>query len=98
MATAGVGVRYNPAMRPDVARFLAHHATSPRHAVLEDVARYRGVSLEERGRDVERVCKAAAAVLAARPDRDAVMALRDPPHPSYEEIVRRLRVPWRSRP
>jgi len=83
-------------MRPDVARFLASHSRSPRDAVLEDVAPYRGMSLEEKGRAVEAVCRSAAAILTARPDRDAVIALRDPPHPSYAVIMARLRVPWRS--
>lgn len=83
-------------MRPDVARFIQTHARSARDAVLEDVAPYRGLSLEQKGRVVEAVCKAAAAILAARPDRDVVMALEDPPHPSYREIVARLRSRWRT--
>lgn len=85
-------------MQAEVARFLASHTRSPRDAVLDDVVPYRGLSLDEKGRDVEAACRTTAAILAARPDRDAVMSLRDPPHPSYLVIVRRLRVPWRPRP
>jgi len=78
-------------MRPEIARYLERVARSEEETIEIKVAPYRDATLEEMGLASTAVCRAVAAVLAARPDRDRVLAFRDPPHPSYATIVRRLR-------
>lgn len=80
-----------PFMDPSVARFLARHAKPAREAVEADAARYRDLTPDERGRELEAACRTAARLLEGRPDREQVRARRDPPHPSYFAIIRRLR-------
>lgn len=80
-----------------VRRFVAKHSLPEREAVEADVAEYRGKSLEERGRDIESVCRDAAAILSSRPDRDRILMEDDPPHPSYFAIMERLRRQYRER-
>ncbi len=55
------------------------------------MAPHRGQSPAERLRDVIALCALAAAQLAGRPDRDRIVHDVEPPHPSYAELVRRLR-------
>lgn len=71
-------------------RFLERHAVSEREEVEADVAPHRGQSMLDSWRDVESVCRDAAFLLAAQPDRDRLLLERDPPHPSYPGIMRRL--------
>jgi hypothetical protein len=77
-------------------RFLRNHAIDVVEEVERDVAPYRDLSLEERGRILEAVCRDSAAILASRPDRDRVLDQVDPPHPSYRAIIRRLAVNRRA--
>ena len=78
-------------MDPEVAAFLTRHHTSPREEVAAEVDPYRGKSPEETWPDVVAVCRAAARLLAANPERDRIVGEVDPPHPSYAAILRRLR-------
>lgn len=78
---------------PAIDRFLARHACSEREAVLADAAPYVGMTPEERALHVVAACRAAADALRASPFRDAILARREPPHPTYFEIIRRLRAP-----
>lgn len=85
-ARAPEGARPEPAL----ARFLARHATSPRAAVERDVAELRALDPAASWRVVDAVCRSAADVLSMRPDRAALVSEREPPHPSFAEVVRRL--------
>lgn len=76
-------------------KFLAQHATSPREAVERDVAELRTLTPEETWAIIDAVCLSAADVLSMRPDRAAELDRRDPPHPSYEAVMRRLRAGYR---
>ena len=76
--------------RARVERFLLRHALSLKEAVEADVEPYRGLSLEASWRDVEAVCRDAAFMIAALPDRNEVVQQRDPPHPSFRKIMDRL--------
>jgi hypothetical protein len=55
-----------------------------RDEVEPDVAPVRGLSLSERGEWVARACASAGAILAARTDRAAILARREPPAPDFE--------------
>ncbi|MCW8140326.1 MAG: hypothetical protein KIT58_15610 [Planctomycetota bacterium] len=77
-------------------RFLARHATPEREAVARDVAELRGLGPEATWRIIDAVCRSAADVLSMRPDRRTVLSERDPPHPSYDEAMRRLRSTYRN--
>jgi hypothetical protein len=77
--------------RAKVARFIAKHHVSVKEDVESEVAPYRGKSLEDTWQDIRSVCRAAAWILAKQPDRDKVVAGREPPHPSYRAIIARLR-------
>lgn len=79
-----------------LAKFLARHAVSEREAVLKDVADLKGVSPEASWRIIDSVCLSAADILSMRPDRIAVMLERDPPHPSFEAVMKRLRARYRN--
>jgi hypothetical protein len=81
---------------PALARFLARHATSAREAVERDVAELRALSPEETWRIIDSVCLSAADVLSMRPDRAAALDAQEPPHPSYEAVMRRLRAGYRN--
>ncbi len=78
-------------------KFLARHAVSEREAVLKDVADLKGLSAEASWRIIDSVCLSAADVLSMRPDRVAALSEQDPPHPSYEAVMRRLRSGYRNR-
>lgn len=78
-------------------KFLDQHATSPREAVERDVAELRGLGPEDTWRIIDAVCLSAADVLSMRADRAAELDRRDPPHPSYEAVMRRLRAGYRNR-
>lgn len=78
-------------------RFLAQHAVSPREAVERDVAELRALTPEETWAIIDAVCLSAADVLSMRADRLAELDRRDPPHPSYEGVMRRLRAGYRNR-
>ncbi len=86
------GLRVPEGARPEPAlvRFLARHATSPRAAVERDVAELRALDSAASWRVVDAVCRSAADVLSMRPDRAALVSEREPPHPSFAEVVRRL--------
>lgn len=51
---------------------------SLRDEVESDVAPLRGLSLEERGKILESVCRDAMAILEARPDFETAVQYRDP--------------------
>lgn len=63
------------------AKFLAsleERRKTLRDEVEEDVGPLRGLSLEERGKVHESVCRDAMAIIRARPDAEAALAERDP--------------------
>lgn len=76
---------------PAVARFLARHSKPPRDAVAEDAAPWRDKSPAEKWRAVLALSRSAAWVLRLNPQRERVLAREDSPHPSYFEIMKRLR-------
>ena len=82
---------------PKLAKFLARHAVSEEEAVEADVAAYRGKTPEECWRDVVSTARVAALALALQPRALRLAALDDPPHPSYAEVMRRLRQAGRGR-
>lgn len=86
-----------PAVDPRVLRFLARHAVGPREAVEQDVAEWRGVAPEATWPTLHALGRAAAQLLALQPDALQLAAERDPPHPSYADVVRRLGAGYRFR-
>lgn len=64
---------------------------SEREKVLAEVARYRNLSPDERWRAMRSACRAAAKVLATRPDAARVLAFVDPLPQRSKEILSRLR-------
>lgn len=85
-----------PPMDATLARFLARHALSEREAVEKDVTELRGLGPADSWRLVDSVCLSAADTLSMRPDRAALLTEREPPHPSYEAVMRRLRAGYRN--
>jgi hypothetical protein len=83
-------------MKDRLAKFLARHAVSEREAVEKDVAGLVGLSQEESWRIIDSVCLSAADLLSTRPDRLSVLLDRDPPHPSFEAVMARLRARYRN--
>ncbi len=58
---------------------------------LEDeVGPYRGLTMQQRARVLEGLCRAAWVVLSTRPDRDAVLRFPEPGAADLETIWRRL--------
>jgi len=76
---------------PSVERFIARHSKPPREAVDDDVAAWRAVSPEEKLRVALELCRSMVTFLEMNPNRERVLEHRDPPHPSYHEIMRGLR-------
>jgi hypothetical protein len=70
-------------------------ARSLRDEVEEDVAPLRGLSLAERGKIVESVCRDAMAILRARPDFES--AIRHQDARSAESLATWLRLVERNR-
>ncbi len=69
------------------------HLLRPRseaESILEDIAPYLGRDLAFHARMLASVCDAAAAIIASRPDRDRVLAYRDPRSPESEQLWLRL--------
>jgi hypothetical protein len=66
-----------------------------RDEVEPDVAPVRHLSLAERGEWVARACASARAILAARSDRAAILARREPPAPDFEAKWHALMERWR---
>jgi hypothetical protein len=60
-------------------------------SALEDEVELRGVGAEERYRLLEEACALAFAILAARPDRQAVLDYQDPLPPESVALLERLR-------
>jgi hypothetical protein len=58
--------------------------------VEDDVAPVRGLTMQERGAWVASVCRAAWAILRARPDAAKVVGWQDPPAPDLTERWRAL--------
>ena len=84
---------------PAATKFLANLAErrrSLRDEVEDDVADLRELSLDERGRILESVCRDAVAILRARPDAEEAMARRDPRSEESEQTWRALVERFRS--
>jgi hypothetical protein len=80
-----------------LAKFLKRYAVSEREAVEKDVAELRGLTPEQTWRIIDSVCLTAADLLSMRPDRLQILQEKDPPHPSYEAVMKRLRAGYRYR-
>lgn len=65
--------------------------TDNRTAVAREAEPYRAMTAEERWRATAAACRAAARQLAHRPDRERLLAWRDPLPDSSIELLRRLR-------
>jgi hypothetical protein len=52
--------------------------SSLRAEIEDDIAPLRSLSLEERGKILESVCRDAMAILSARPDFERALAYQDP--------------------
>jgi hypothetical protein len=79
--------------------FLEHLASrrrTLREEVEDDVAPLRGLSLEERAKILESVCRDAMAILRARPDFEQALRHRDPLSEesarTWKQLVDRYRV------
>ena len=68
-----------------------------REAVAREAAPYRGLGAEERFRLLASACRTAAHQLANRPDRERILAWRDPLPASSQAILARLREQGRAR-
>jgi hypothetical protein len=71
-------------------------AVDNRTAVAREAAPYRGLSSEERWRLMAAACRSAARQLRNRPDRERILAYRDPLPASSVAILRRLREEYRT--
>jgi hypothetical protein len=69
---------------------------SNRESVEREAAPYRGLSNEERVRVLKAACRSAARQLRARPDRERLLAYRDPLPASTIALLRRLRAAYRG--
>ena len=65
--------------------------TDNRTAVEREAAPYRSLSAEARARATAAACRAAARQLANRPDRERLLAFRDPLPESSVAALRELR-------
>jgi hypothetical protein len=81
------------ALDPRVERFLRIHAVDVRQEVESDVADDRDLTPAERWRILERLSPSAEWLVEANPPElvASLLEWRDPPHPTYREIVARLR-------
>lgn len=70
---------------------------SNRESVEREAAPYRGLSADERFRAMRAACRSAARQLRARPDRERLLAYRDPLPASSIAVLRRLREAYRAR-
>ncbi|MCK6511232.1 hypothetical protein L6R29_14820 [Myxococcota bacterium] len=78
-------------VKKDIARFLKNHVLGEREAVLADIERYRGRSLEELGRELTVVCRVAAEVLEASPEKERILDFREPADQSYFRFLRSMK-------
>lgn len=77
---------------PRVRRFLERHASSIEEEVEADVADARSCSPGERWSQLERLTGVLAWLRSSgQTDLARVVEFRDPPHPSYAELIARLR-------
>ncbi len=82
------------AIDPRVARFLRTHSVSIREEVEADVADHRDLTPSERWRLLVGLCRSIPWLInSANPPEVVARILedREPPHPSYHELVARLR-------
>lgn len=79
---------------------LAERRRSLKDEVEDDVAPLRGLSLEERGRILESVCRDAMAILRARPDAEQALQYQDPRSPeslaTWQALVDKYRAHGRD--
>lgn len=59
-------------------RHLAERRSSLRAEIEDDISGLRGLSLEERGKLLESVCRDAMAILRGRPDFERAVQHQDP--------------------
>jgi len=85
------------------AQFLRHleaRRTTLRDEIEDDIAPLRGLTLEERGRILESVCRDAMAILRARPDFETAVQYRDPlseeSRETWQRAVQRYRAHGRD--
>lgn len=85
------------------AKFLAHldeRRMTRREEVEDDIAPLRQLTLEERGRVLESVCRDAMAILRARPDFASAMAAQEPRSEAsmklWMDLVKRYRTHGRD--
>lgn len=76
---------------PRVDAFLARFAVSERESAEADVADGMPVVVAERVERLIAACRLGVALAQASPDPERAMAWQDPPHPSYAEVMARLR-------
>lgn len=79
-------------------RGLPRWVSDERSAVEQEAAPYRGLTFAERGRLTAMACRAAARQLAARSDRERLLAYRDPLPESTQRTLARLRARYRLAP
>ena len=80
------------AIDPRVQRFLEIHSVSEREAVEADVADHRHQTPAERWEVLVTLSQTLDWWRSRPPEeRERMLDLRDPPHPSYREIIQRLR-------
>lgn len=107
IATAGARPvapsRAHPVAHPTPLRYprpmtpLPRWVVSDRESIEREAAPYRGLSPQERWRLTAAACRAAARQLASRPDRERLLAYRDPLPPESVAAFARLRAAYRGR-
>ncbi len=81
-----------PAIDPKVKRFLEIHSVSEREAVEADVAEHRDQTPAERWQVLVTLSRSLGWWASrSEAERGRMLDQRDPPHPTYVDIVRRLR-------
>ena len=71
-------------------------AVDNRTAVAQEASPYRGLTAQQRWRLLAAACRGAARQLANRPDRERILAYRDPLPESSVAILARLREEYRK--
>jgi hypothetical protein len=77
-------------------RGLPRWTADERSAVEHEAAPYRRLSVEERARLTAMACRGAARQLRGRPDRERLLAYRDPLPESTTQALARLRARYRA--
>lgn len=76
---------------PAVLAFVQKQLESAERSERAGMEELRRMTMEERGRMIEAVCRLASEQVKASPHGKRMLDWSDPPHPSYAEAIARIR-------